>query len=915
MMRQAVVRLVAAVILIICAAPSFCAERLSYGDLLQQLYDLDRLPRLQEGVICRQFSSYDRRSHEPGGWDANGDAGQYIRVDAQTGEAVMAEMQGPGCIFRIWSANPQGNIRFYLDGDTKPTFEWDFNSIFTGKIDPFLPPLVWKRGEAQSGSDCYLPIPYAKSCKVTADKAHGQYYHIGYKTYPPGTEIETFRLPLTADERKQLEAARKAWSDRGPGTPTLKSSQALQSGEQATVAELNGPGTIEGVWVKVEGGERYAWHEIVISGYWDGEADPSIHAPLAAFFGTGWYPNEYKSYPLGIAGGVGYCHFPMPFRKSGRLVLRNLGRLPVTVRWDVQFAPVAAIPETDAYFHARWRREAPAVPFDWPFLEASGKGHFVGVALSVDYPNPHWWGEGDEKVWVDGEDFPSTFGTGSEDYFGDAWGIRPADQPCFCCSYLRDTRVCCYRWHLADSIPFTQSYRMTIENYPDFPEDYASCAFWYQVEPHRQWFPAMTADMLRTWGKSMPWTTEMEDLFPDAKGTTRLEDVDLPREFSHETALRLEVAAGSKLEGGKLTVKHEDVYYVTLWGLAGQNRPPVQVLIDGQPVPGGARATGGDDKADFGGVVLKAGDHRLDLEFTAAGEAVLDCLQLNPSPHVPDAIEAEAITPRDVGGRRVTVEVATLPWSAGRALDFAAEKPGDAIALDLPGNAEGEFLLMARLTNGPDSGDVQAYQGDPPIGAPVSTYAPERTLGPNVPLGGVTLTAQDRTIRLQVSGKAEESAGYRLSFDYFLLQRVRVTGAIEGETSKVLETKGAEPTVQGLGWGDQQWSAGAQLWLPSGDPEGYVTIEAEAPQDGRYRLAVYLTTARDYAICQVLIDGQKVGAPIDCYTPEVLWKGKVDLGVVELKAGKHQMRLQSVGKNPQSVGYMIGLDCYTLTAE
>ncbi len=903
------------------ASVSFSAERLDYAYFLRQLTDLENLPRLQTGVTCKQFSSFDRASLDPAHWDANGDAGQYISVDPATGEALMADMQGPGCIFRIWSANPQGKIRFYLDGDTKPTFEWDFNSIFTGEVDPFLPPLVWKRGGVQSGSDCYLPVPYAKSCRVTADKRYGQYYHIGYKTYAAGTEVKTFHLPLTAEERQALEAARTLWNNRG-ADPTPKGADrvvtkdaALKPGERVAITprDLPGPAMIHAVRVKVEGGERYAWQKTVLSGYWDGETDPSVHAPLAAFFGTGWYPNAYRSFPLGIVDGQGYCYFAMPFRKSARFELANMGRLPVTIHAEIAYLPGYKVADDLAYFHARWRREAPAVPFDWPFLEATGQGHFVGVTLSVDYPNPHWWGEGDEKVWVDGESFPSTFGTGSEDYFGDAWGIQPADQPCFCCNYLQGTRVCCYRWHLADSIPFSKSYKMTIENYPDFPEDYACCTFWYQTEPHRTYFPTITPEMLRTWGKSLPWTTEIEDLFAEIPGGVRIDDANLPREFSHETAVRLTAAAGKKLTGGKFKVNGDDVFFLTLWGLASESNPPVKLLVDGNPLPARPRTVGADDKADFGGVELKAGEHRLDLEFAGAGETVLDCLQVNPSPHVEGAIEAESLTPKDASGRATAIEVATLPWSGGRALNFPAEKAGDALTLDLPGKAQDEFTLVARFTNGPDCGDVQAYQDGKPLGQPVSTYAPDLKLGPDVALGNVKLTDQNRTIRLQVTGKAEASKGYRISLDYFMLRRIIVKGAIEGETSKVLDSKGAGTTVQALGWGDEQWNGGAQLWLPNTrDPEGFMTIEAEVPQDGKYRLAVYLTTARDYAICQVLMDGQKVGEPIDCYTPDVRWRGKVDLGLVELKAGAHQLRFQSSGKNPQSVGYMIGLDCYTL---
>jgi len=921
------VALIVGVLAGFAASPRANADRLDYQYFLRQLTDLEALPKLQPGVTCKQFSSYDRRSHQPDGWAANGDRGQYLRAEPDTGEAVMAEMDGPGCIFRIWSANPQGLIRFYLDGDPQPTFEWDFNALFSGEIDPFLPRFVYKRGDQQSASDCYLPIPYAKSCKVTADKAHGQYYHIGYKTYLPGTEVETFHLPLTQEERGALDEVRKALDECGqdpkrPSDPVQSRAAdantgdwedtTLRPGQRVAIADLEGPGTIQSLRVKIEGLERYAWHKTVISAYWDGETDPSIHTPLAAFFGTGWQANPYKSLPLGIDdSGWGYCYFAMPFRESARIALTNMGRQDVRFSYQVTWTK-EPVPDEEAQFHARWRREAPCETFDYPLIEAQGQGHFVGVVLNVDYPNPHWWGEGDEKVWVDGEEWPSTFGTGSEDYFGDAWGIRAVHEPFFACSWIQPPRVSCYRWHVPDDIPFQKSLRMTIENYPDFPEDYASCAFWYQTEPHARTFSILTPELLRTWGKSMPWTVEVEDIFPALSVVHQIPDTLLPTELSREDARRPDVSPDRPLKGD-LHVERENVYYLTLWGLAGRPSPPLELAIDGALVPGSPQTTGDEGRAVFGGVELLAGDHDIEIRFAeAAVSVVLDCLQLEPASRVRDAIEAEDIEPGGSSGQPVSVETATLRWSGGQQLVFAAEGPGNYIDLAIPTRARGRFELVAHLTSGPDHGTVQAYQRGKPIGAAVSAFAPEFRPGPQRSLGQVELTDEDRAVRLQVVGKDEQSSGYRFGIDYFLLQPITIENAIEGEHAKVLDSKGAGVTVQQMSYGRQAWSGGAQLWLPSHEPEGFVTIEAEVPQDGKYQLAVYLTTARDYALCQVLVDGKQVGEPVDCYTPGVEWKGKTGLGVVELKAGRHEIRFQSVGKNEQSVGYMIGVDCYTL---
>ena len=172
------------------------APALTYVDILHQLTDLDRLTRLQTGCKGGLFSSWDRNGRNA--WGANGDAGQYLRVEPN-GEAVMMDIDGPGVIYRTWSANPMGKIRIYLDGAQTPSYEWNFPDLFDGKLPPFIKPLVYRRDRAQSASDCYLPIPFAKHIKITADKAHGQYYHFNYVLFPK--DRTGVQLPTASDRR------------------------------------------------------------------------------------------------------------------------------------------------------------------------------------------------------------------------------------------------------------------------------------------------------------------------------------------------------------------------------------------------------------------------------------------------------------------------------------------------------------------------------------------------------------------------------------------------------------------------------------------------------------------------------------------------------------------------------------------
>lgn len=150
---------------------------LTYVDILHQLTDLDRLTHLQTGCKAGLFSSWDRNSRTV--WGANGDAGQYLRIEPN-GEAVMMDIDGPGVIYRTWSANPMGKLRIYLDGARTPSYEWNFPDLFDGELPPFIKPLVFRRDSPQAASDCYLPIPFAKHIKIAADNPHGEYYHFNY---------------------------------------------------------------------------------------------------------------------------------------------------------------------------------------------------------------------------------------------------------------------------------------------------------------------------------------------------------------------------------------------------------------------------------------------------------------------------------------------------------------------------------------------------------------------------------------------------------------------------------------------------------------------------------------------------------------------------------------------------------------
>jgi len=494
---------------LVAASSAAAAEDLSYVDLVKRLTDLERLAVLPpEGDTCAQWSSYDRRSRYDAdagtyvAWAANGDGTGCIRTEGD--RIVMAEMDGPGCIWRIWSARAEaGRVKVYLDGASEPAIDLPFDGYFNRKHEPFVyGSLVHTTAR---GRNNYVPIPYARSCRIVAEKGWGRYFQFVYETFPKGTRVPTFSMDLSAEATEALAAADQTLTEglgadpAGPrdGEETLTKTVTVGGGESAVVADIAGPRAITAIRVDntFGGGKETvvpALRELAVRITWDGSAAPAVWTPLGDLFGTAPGVNLYKSLPLGMTEREFYCLWYMPFARSAKVELANDGRAGRRVTFRITHAPLGRPVEELARFHAKWHRDAflPADParraIDWTLLTARGRGRFCGVMLHVWNPRGGWWGEGDEKFFVDGETFPSTIGTGSEDYFGYAWCTAQI----FHNAYHNQTiasgnrgHVSVNRWHIGDSIPFQTSFEGAIEKYyPNAkPTLYAAIAYWYQA--------------------------------------------------------------------------------------------------------------------------------------------------------------------------------------------------------------------------------------------------------------------------------------------------------------------------------------------------------------------------------------------------------------------------------------------------
>jgi hypothetical protein len=498
----------AAITLLALASTARAEPTLTYADLIHRMTDLARLAELPDaGEKCGQCSSYDRASRydEKTGkyvnWDANGDGNGIIRTEGD--RVVMAEMKGPGCIWRIWSAAAgKGHVRIFLDDQPEPAVDLPFIAYFDGRHAPFQYPALsydmTKTGSA--GQDLYFPIPYRKSCKVVADKDWGAYYHFTYATYPQGTVLPTFSAELAGRHAGMLKAADRFLAEglgtdpagKRPGQETLARSVRVAPGETARVARLDGPRVITALWAKAAFSNRAdeiaGLRRMALRITWDGQAKPAVWCPLGDFFGTAPGVNLYKTLLTGMTDQGYYSYWYMPFARSAVVELINQDTVPREVQFEITHAPLGRPFAGLGYFHAKWHRDTVELPSDrwpdWTMLLTRGRGRFCGVMLHVWNPRGGWWGEGDEKLFVDGEKFPSTFGTGSEDYFGYAWCCpRLFQRPYHAQTMTQDNRghQSVLRWHIVDNVPFQKSFEGCIEKY--FKNDrgtlYALTARWY----------------------------------------------------------------------------------------------------------------------------------------------------------------------------------------------------------------------------------------------------------------------------------------------------------------------------------------------------------------------------------------------------------------------------------------------------
>jgi hypothetical protein len=469
-----------------------------------------------------QASSYNRASKtadDPAGWFMNRDCCADLGKETRQGrtEAVLMKHEGPGVLTRIWTPffyydfnNRIGaDLLIYLDGDTIPTLRTNFIKLVTGKGEV---PSPFAQYTCRAG-DLYLPIPFAKSCKVTiADSAF--YYIINYRAYVSGVDVETFRPEFLTKYREALAETGGLLLEpvnEQKGT-ALSFRKDIPAGKSEVLNLPAGPSAVRHLEFKIQARNiAQALRSTVVEMTFDGEQ--AVWCPLGDLFANVNAVDAYRMWEREVLpDGTMICRWVMPYKTTGALRIHNLWSDDVTADVRANASPWSW-DENSLHFHASWWTDVPyrpRPPRDLNFIDVRGRGIHVGDNLIVLNPHWSWWGEGDEKIYVDGDierGFPSHFGTGSEDYYGWAGGEVPIRQDEFSTTFLANVRVggvhhpeeekgggrpgpftrgynICTRTRSLDATPFQARFKFDMEafNMIDSPEaylQYALVTIWY----------------------------------------------------------------------------------------------------------------------------------------------------------------------------------------------------------------------------------------------------------------------------------------------------------------------------------------------------------------------------------------------------------------------------------------------------
>ncbi len=807
----------------------------SYADIVRRLYDTSELTKIpQEGERSDQFSSYDRSSQydESGdcylNWHANYDGTGYL-YETEDGGLVLAEMDGPGYISRMWLPyTTQNQIKIYIDGSDTPVIDTSYINLVYGMFKQYsalsfnTAPIQTNTtgGQNQGGFDNYVPITYNRSCRVVM---YGDpiYYLISYTTLSQGSTVESFTSTMSDTNKNALQTANDILNQPSLADPEAKQvyQNTVAAGSSVDIYTVSGSGAVRYMDLDIdipveEFDPQTSLCEWNIAMYWDGSARPSVNMTVADFFGTPYGNTAYASYVMGVnEDGSMYCRWYMPYANGAKIVLTNHSDTARTVSLSLASDTLASA-EDLLRFNASWQRMEELSGDRYPdaqMLYVEGTGRFAGTVLHVcQFAENYWWGEGDEKFFVDGEKFPSWYGTGSEDYFGYAW----SDKGIFVTPFLGQT-VCNndldtafpqgagdkvnYRFHLTDNIPFFSSFDAYMEKYArDTMTAYGVTTFFYLTPDTQSNYTATSPDMeqrifntliaadapaltynsmqiikrLGDYSEKVPVTQDMSgyaNLFglewtdniqvfwqPSSAGKYFEFSVNLPESSIYDLSAEITKAA----DYGTFTVSIDGITVGTPYDSYSPNLAVTEHT--------------------FGTLYLTQGTHTVQIttvernSASAADYIGISKLEFSkPDWDVYYEGGSDLLSALKETSEGVTTQCQPLGeiwpdvWSEDQHLWITTNKPEDYAAFELNFSMSGLYDVTVSATTAGDYGTFAVYLDGQKIGEDIDAYGTVVT-SKDFSLDSVAVTAGTHTLKIIATGKNEASAGYFIGIDDIL---------------------------------------------------------------------------------------------------------------------------------------------------
>ncbi len=483
--------------LVLLALLTNCTRRkpssydITYSELIQQLTNTLDMANLSEPGV-EILTSYDRSG-------GNDDFNHPVR-ETGDGWAVLADLDGPGCITRFWftGGRDHNRIKIFIDGEKRPRIDKTIGA-FCGGEKSYLPPIAAREPYCWFN---FMPISFQDHIKIMVEKRNDtpnpkMYYQIAYKMFKPDQAVEPFPVPFSSAQKKSLAAARAFWQEKREDLSHLERSvysSHIQAGKSTNSAIIEGPAVIRELSVSLDEGnisplqKNALLRDIVINVYWDGSNEPSVSAPIGDFFGSGWKTIRYQSTYFGALENLFYNRFPMPFKEQCRVEFINESDTDIAITLGLRTDRYPDNKSIFGYLHTSWNKSNPEeVGSPHPVVHAKGKGKYVGCILNTLSRDQSWWLlEADEYMYIDDDTFPRWHGTGLEDYFNAGWYYGNALAQAFHgIIFKAPFRTIQYNIHQTDPVQFNKRFLMEWERGPANESHglMESTAFYYMGVP------------------------------------------------------------------------------------------------------------------------------------------------------------------------------------------------------------------------------------------------------------------------------------------------------------------------------------------------------------------------------------------------------------------------------------------------